>query len=137
MDENHFNTLRELARDGSLSQRELSMRIGLSLGRVNYVVNALLKKGYIKARRFKNSKNKIAYMYVLTPKGISTKFVHTYDFLEKKLHEFERLKKEIDILRHETDQIGLPQGTAAGPQFKVSDISSDKKGGDKKVRFHV
>jgi len=130
MDETHFNTLRELARDGSLSQRELSRRMGLSLGRVNYVVNALLKKGYIKARRFKNSKNKIAYMYVLTPKGISTKLTHTYGFLQMKLEEFERLKKEIEMLRRETDQVKSPQGTAAGPRFKVSDIGPDKSGGD-------
>jgi EPS-associated MarR family transcriptional regulator len=126
MDETHFNTLRELARDGSLSQRELSRKMGLSLGRVNYVVNALLKKGYIKARRFKNSKNKIAYMYALTPKGISMKFAHTYGFLQKKLDEFERLKKEIEMLRRETVMVNSPQGTASGAQFKVSNIGSNK-----------
>lgn len=126
MDETHFNTLRELARDGSLSQRELSKKMGLSLGRVNYVVNALLKKGYIKARRFKNSKNKIAYMYVLTPKGISSKFVHTYGFLQKKLEEFEKLKKEIEVLRHETDQVKSAQAANAGSQFKAADIGPDK-----------
>lgn len=126
MDETHFNTLRELARDGSLSQRELSRKMGLSLGRVNYVVNALLRKGYIKARRFKNSKNKSAYMYALTPKGISTKFAHTYGFLQKKLDEFERLKREIEMLRRETVLVNSPQGTASGAQFKVSNIGSDK-----------
>jgi EPS-associated MarR family transcriptional regulator len=130
MDETHFNTLRELARDGSLSQRELSRRMGLSLGRVNYVVNALLKKGFIKARRFKNAKNKIAYMYVLTPKGISTKLTHTYGFLQRKLEEFERLKKEIEMLRRETDQVKSPQGTASGLQFKGSNVVPDK--GDEK-----
>ncbi len=114
MDETHFNTLRELAKDGSLSQRELSRRMGLSLGRVNYVVNALLKKGYIKARRFKNSNNKIAYMYVLTPKGVSTKFAQTYGFLQKKLDEFERLKEEIEMLRRETVQVHSPQGAVSG-----------------------
>ncbi len=128
MDETHFNTLRELARDGSLSQRELSRRMGLSLGRVNYVVNALLKKGYIKARRFKNSKNKSAYMYVLTPEGISTKFTHTYGFLQRKLDEFERLKKEIEILRRETDEVKSPQGTTEGPKFKVGNTGPDKSG---------
>jgi EPS-associated MarR family transcriptional regulator len=126
MDETQFNTLRELAREGTLSQRELSRRMGLSLGRVNYVVNALLKKGYIKARRFKNSKNKIAYMYVLTPKGISTKLTHTYGFLQKKMDEFERLKKEIEMLRRETDQVKTPQLRVSGPQFKVSNILPDK-----------
>jgi len=114
MDETHFNTLRELAKDGSLSQRELSRRMGLSLGRVNYVVNALLKKGYLKARRFKNSKNKIAYMYVLTPKGMSTKFTQTYGFLQKKMDEFERLKEEIEMLRRETVQAQSRHGTSPG-----------------------
>ena len=101
MDESQFKTLRELARDGTLSQRELSRKMGVSLGRVNYLVNALLSKGYIKARRFKNSRNKIAYMYVLTPRGISVKLNQTYDFLQRKMDEFDRLKEEIETLRLE------------------------------------
>lgn len=103
MDEHSFKTLRELANDGTLSQRDLSKRMGLSLGRVNYLVNALLEKGYIKANRFKNSRNKIAYMYVLTPKGISAKVTQTYNFLQRKLDEFDRLKQEIEMLRQEAD----------------------------------
>jgi EPS-associated MarR family transcriptional regulator len=105
MDETHFKTLRELAKDGTLSQRELSKRMGLSLGRANFVVNALLGEGYIRAQRFKNSKNKIAYRYILTPKGISTKLSQTYDFLQRKTEEYERLKKEIEALRDETAEI--------------------------------
>lgn len=101
MDESQFKTLRELAKDGTLSQRDLSRRMGLSLGRVNYVVNALLEKGYIKAERFKNSKNKIGYMYVLTPKGVSEKLHQTQAFLVRKSVEFEALKHEIDLLRLE------------------------------------
>lgn len=103
MDEQRFNALRELARDGTLSQRELSRRMGVSLGRVNYIVNALLKEGYIKANRFKNSKNKIAYMYVLTPDGIRAKVSQTYNFLQRKLYEFDRLVQEIETLRKETE----------------------------------
>jgi EPS-associated MarR family transcriptional regulator len=103
VDENRFNALRELAKDGSLSQRDLSKRMGLSLGRVNYLVNALLEEGYIKASRFKNSKNKIAYTYVLTPKGITAKVTQSYNFLQRKLEEFNRLKHEIEVLRRETD----------------------------------
>ena len=105
MDESHFNTLRELSKDGTLSQRDLSKRIGLSLGRVNYIVNALLKEGYIKAKRFKNSKKKIGYMYIITPKGLSTKMTQTYDFLQKKREEFDRLKQEIETLRRETEDV--------------------------------
>lgn len=105
MDESHFNTLRELAKDGTLSQRELSRRVGLSLGRVNSVVNALMKERYVKARRVKNSKNKIAYTYVLTPKGISAQTAQTYGFLQKKRDEFKRLKQEIEVLRREADVV--------------------------------
>ena|SRR3990172_10334351 len=103
MDESQFKTLRELAKDGTISQRELSQRMGLSLGRVNYIVNALVSKGYVKAKRFKNSKNKIAYMYIVTPKGINTKLTQTYSFLQRKMDEFERLRQEIETLRKEAD----------------------------------
>lgn len=101
MDESQFKALLELAKDGTLSQRDLSRRMGLSLGRVNFLVNALLNKGYIKAQRFKNSRNKIGYMYLLTPKGVSEKLTQTYTFLQRKMDEYERLKKEIEALRTE------------------------------------
>lgn len=104
MDESHFKTLRELAKDGTLSQRELSRKMGLSLGRVNYIVNSLLKQGHIKARRFKNSRNKIGYMYIVTPKGLSTKIAQTYNFLQRKLDEFEELKREIEMLKKENEE---------------------------------
>jgi EPS-associated MarR family transcriptional regulator len=101
MDESQFKTLRELAKDGTLSQRDLSRRMGLSLGRVNYVVNALLEKGYIKAERFKNAKNKVGYMYILTPSGAAEKFHQTQEFLARKSVEFEALKHEIETLKME------------------------------------
>jgi EPS-associated MarR family transcriptional regulator len=104
MDESQFKTLRELAKDGTLSQRDLARRMGMSLGRVNYLVNALLKKGYIKAQRFKNSKKKIAYMYILTPRGASEKITQTYTFLQRKLEEYHSLKIEIEILRQENHE---------------------------------
>ena len=105
MDESQFKTLRELSKDGTLSQRDLSRKMGLSLGRVNYLVNSLLKKGYLKARRFKNSRNKIGYMYIITPKGVSTKMTQTYNFLQRKTEEFEMLKREIEALQQETKNV--------------------------------
>jgi len=102
MDESQFKALRELEKDSTLSQRDLSKKVGLSVGRVNYIINALLKKGYIKAQRFKNSKNKIGYMYILTPKGISERIAQTQTFLQKKNEEYIRLKQEIETLREET-----------------------------------
>jgi EPS-associated MarR family transcriptional regulator len=104
MNESHFNALRELAKDGMLSQRELSKKIGLSLGMVNSVVNDLKKERYIKTERFKNAKNKIAHRYVMTPKGIRNQVIQTFGFLQKKQDEFERLKHEIAVLRREAQE---------------------------------
>jgi len=78
--------------------------MGVSLGRVNYLVNELLKKGLIKAKRFKNAKNKIGYMYYLTPKGMSEKVTQTYNFLQRKTEEYEKLKQEIEMLRQENHE---------------------------------
>jgi EPS-associated MarR family transcriptional regulator len=101
LDGAHLYALRELSRDDTLSQRDLAGRLGLSLGRVNFVVNSLIGRGLVKARRFKNSRNKLAYRYVLTPEGISEKVTVTRRFLQVKMREFERLQREIEDLRHE------------------------------------
>jgi len=105
MDESHFRTLKELARDGRLSQRELAQRVGLSLGRVNFIVNSLIEKGYIKARRFKNSRNKLAYAYILTPRGMAGKAETMRKFIVRKVQEHDRLTKEIDELTREIDSM--------------------------------
>lgn len=107
MDEPLFKTLRELAKDSTLSQRDISKRVGLSVGRVNYIINALLNKGYIKAQRFKNAKNKAGYMYILTPKGVSEKIMQTQVFLQKKTEDYARLRQEIEML--EREQLESPQ----------------------------
>ena len=104
MDESQFKALRELEKDSTLSQRDLSKKVGLSVGRVNYIINALLNKGFIKAQRFKNSKNKIGYMYILTPKGISERIAQTQTFLRKKKEEYIRLRQEIEALREESSK---------------------------------
>ena len=104
MDESQFKALRELEKDSTLSQRDLSKRVGLSVGRINYIINALLEKGYIKAQRFKNSKNKMGYMYTLTPKGISERLVQTQEFLLRKTAEYEQLRQEIEILKQENKE---------------------------------
>ncbi|MDD5009211.1 MAG: MarR family EPS-associated transcriptional regulator [Syntrophorhabdaceae bacterium] len=101
MNESHFKTLRELSSNGNLTQRELSEKLGLSLGSVNYVIQALIGKGYVKAQRFKNSKNKIGYIYILTPKGMSEKVKQTQEFIHRKMAEYEKLKREIETLKNE------------------------------------
>ena len=111
LDGAHVYALRELSRDDTLSQRELAGRLGVSLGRVNYVVNSLIGKGLVKARRFKNSRNKLAYRYVLTPEGISQRVSATRRFLQAKLREFERLQREIEELRREAGTEGEEGGS--------------------------
>jgi EPS-associated MarR family transcriptional regulator len=101
MNETQFKTLKELSIEGAISQRDLSKRIGLSLGNINYCVKALIDKGYVKAKRFKNSNHKMGYIYILTPKGINEKMKQTQFFLKKKVEEYGRLEKEIEELQRE------------------------------------
>src|SRR3989304_166199 len=93
-DEYRYKLLRLLEKEPQLSQRELASQLGLSLGKVNYCVQSLIEKGLIKARNFRNSQNKMAYMYYLTPKGIQDKARVTVRFLQRKMTEYEQLKNE-------------------------------------------
>ena len=102
MNEAEFKTLRELSESGTISQRDLSKKVGLSLGSVNFILKELIKRGYVKAQRFKNSHNKAAYIYVLTPDGINARIKQTQYFLHVKMEEYERLKHEIDELQKES-----------------------------------
>ena len=77
------------------SQRELSQSLNISLGKVNYILKALINKGIVKARNFKNSKNKRAYAYYLTSKGIQEKAKLTISFFNRKSKEYDRLKQEL------------------------------------------
>jgi EPS-associated MarR family transcriptional regulator len=104
MNETEFKALKELSTDGAISQRDLSKRVGLSLGGVNYIIKELIQKGYIKAQRFKNSNNKAAYIYAVTPQGINARIKQTQYFLQKKIEEYERLKMEIDELRKDNTE---------------------------------
>ena len=81
-----------------ISQRELAKEMGISLGKTNYCLKALMDKGWLKARNFKNSNNKIAYAYVLTPRGLREKARITTRFLKRKVSEYEMLKTEIEQL---------------------------------------
>jgi len=99
VNETEFKALKELSTDGAVSQRDLSKRVGLSLGGVNYIIKELIQKGYVKAQRFKNSNNKAAYVYAVTPKGINARIQQTQFFLQKKMEEYEKLRREIDELQ--------------------------------------
>jgi EPS-associated MarR family transcriptional regulator len=96
-----FKVLRLLESNPHLSQRELSKSLGVSLGGINYCLNALVSKGAVKVENFKNHKNKWAYVYLLTPHGISQKSALTRAFLKLKLREYQELKAEIEALSQE------------------------------------
>lgn len=100
-DEYRYKVLKLLAENPHLSQRELARELGISLGKVNYCVQALIEKGMVKASNFKNSQNKPAYAYLLTPKGMEDKAKVTARFLNRKLAEYEALQAEIELLRKE------------------------------------
>jgi EPS-associated MarR family transcriptional regulator len=95
--------LRLLEERPEVSQRELARELGLSLGKTNYCLRALMERGWVKARNFRNSQNKLAYAYVLTPAGLRAKATATLNFLERKQREFERLQAEIARLRSEVE----------------------------------
>lgn len=99
--------LREIKKSPELTQRELSSRLGISLGKVNFLLNALIRKGFVKAHNFKNSHNKKAYLYILTPHGLEEKARVTYRFLKRKMQEYERLESEIRELRKEIQDLGI------------------------------
>ena len=100
-EESHLKVLRLLESDPGLSQRDLSKALGISLGKTNYCMRALLDKGLIKMQNFRNSENKLGYAYLLTPAGIAAKAELTRNFLNIKMQEYEALRMEIEILRTE------------------------------------
>ena len=97
MDDNqdHFNVLRKINSNPKTSQRELARKLGFSLGKLNYCLKSLKNKGLVKIENFKKNPNKINYIYVLTPKGISAKTKLTVNFMKRKMREYDELKKEL------------------------------------------
>jgi MarR family transcriptional regulator, temperature-dependent positive regulator of motility len=100
-DEIHLKVLRLLDANPALSQRELAESLGVSLGKTNYCVQALLEKGFLKARNFHQQKNKRAYTYLLTPEGVAAKASLTARFLKRKMAEYDLLRAEIETLSAE------------------------------------
>ena len=97
MEENqdHLNILRKIQKEPKSNQRKLAKELGFSLGKLNYCLKALKVKGLIKISNFKKNPNKLNYIYVLTPKGMSEKTKLTLNFMKRKFKEYEELQKEL------------------------------------------
>ena len=99
-----YGLLKTLEANPRLSQRELAAHLGVSLGKVNFCLKALIDKGCLKVNNFRNSDNKLAYAYFLTPHGVEEKARMTVSFLQYKMMEYDRLREEIEELRSEAEQ---------------------------------
>jgi EPS-associated MarR family transcriptional regulator len=108
--EEALRIFRELSRSPEMTQREFSSRLGISLGKVNFLINALIQKGFVKVENFKKSSSKSKYLYCLTPSGIEEKSRMTYHFLKRKMREYEHLELEIRQLREEVRESGVDSG---------------------------
>ncbi len=94
--QDHFDVLRKIQNRPNSTQRELAAELGFSLGKLNYCLKALQKKGLVKIENFKKNPNKMNYFYVLTPAGLSEKTKLTINFMKRKMKEYDELKKELD-----------------------------------------
>jgi EPS-associated MarR family transcriptional regulator len=102
-DESYLELLRLLDNKHQLSQREVAASLGMSIGKVNYCLKALIQKGLVKAENYRGSSNKLAYLYLLTPAGIAAKAEMTRQFLARKMMEYDALRLEIERLRKESE----------------------------------
>jgi EPS-associated MarR family transcriptional regulator len=102
-EEIRYKVMRLVEANPELSQRDVARELGVSLGKVNYCLQALVRKGWIKASNFKNSHHKAAYMYLLTPRGLEEKARLTLQFLIIKMREYEKLRVEIEQMRREAE----------------------------------
>lgn len=99
-----YQILKQFQDDPNISQRDLAEMLGISLGKTNYCIKGLIETGLIKAHNFKNSKNKLAYAYILTPAGIEEKARVTVRFLKSRVQQYEELEREINVLREEVQK---------------------------------
>ena len=93
--QDHYNLLRKIKQRPASTQRELASELGFSLGKINYCLKSLKKKGHIKLKNFQNNKNKINYAYILTPRGLAIKAKLTVNFMKRKMKEYDELAKEL------------------------------------------
>jgi EPS-associated MarR family transcriptional regulator len=99
-----YRLFKILSTDSNFTQREMARKMGISLGKVNYCLSELAKKGFIKITRFKSSRNKIRYIYILTPQGLEEKATLTLSFLKRKVLEYEEIRRQIKDLAMEIEE---------------------------------
>ena len=104
-EKSRYEILKSLESRPNISQRELAKELGVSLGKINYCISALLEKGLIKVNNFQNNPHKRGYMYLLTPRGIEAKANLTIAFLKLKMQEYETLSQEIESLQFEVERL--------------------------------
>ena len=106
-----YRLLRYLEEHPEASQRELARHLDISIGKVNYCLRALIERGLLKVRNFRNAKNKLSYAYHLTPKGLEEKLNVTYAFLRRKMEEYDAVQAEIERLTREVAEFGDTAGS--------------------------
>jgi len=106
-DELRYQLLKAITQNPEISQRELASMVGVSLGKTNYCLQALIEAGLVKAGNFARSNHKLNYAYILTPKGMAEKTAVTIRFLKKKQMQYEQLSKEIELLKCEAKNMGV------------------------------
>jgi EPS-associated MarR family transcriptional regulator len=104
-----YRLLKILSQETNLNQRQMAKMMGISLGKVNYCLSELARKGLIKITRFKSAKKKIPYTYILTPHGLEEKARLTLNFLKRKILEYEEIKRQIRELAREVDKQKLKE----------------------------
>ena len=115
-EDTYFRVLRILQSSPDLTQREIAQLLGVSTSGLNYCLNALIDKGWVKVHNFSESKNKFGYVYLLTPSGVAEKAALTGRFLERKLLEYEAMRVEIESLRSEVGEVYAGSEAPASPK---------------------
>ena len=124
-DEIHYKLLKVLEENPDVTQRELAARLGVSLGKANYCLRALMKRGWVKMDNFRRNPNKMGYVYLLTPSGIEEKARIAVRFLRQKLNEFDALKAEIEHLKVEVADSATNESVSSFTARPIKDNASE------------
>jgi EPS-associated MarR family transcriptional regulator len=125
-EEVRYRLLQRLARDPAVSQRELAVELGVSVGKINYCLQALIEKGHVKLDNFRRNPDKRHYAYLLTPTGVEAKAWATVQFLRRKRAEYETIRAEIEALQAELAQLGPSPVVEANTNANASESTIER-----------